>query len=109
MKARRSSRRHAPGRSGSARDPDEKGAGDDALLHTSGAARLEVDPLTGSTAEVRRIQPYAAGKPYTCPGCNQTIAPGAGHLVVVPLAQPGDRRHWHAACWAHRARRRPGR
>ena len=59
--------------------------------------------------EVRRLQPYQATKPYTCPGCNQVIPAGTGHLVVVPHAAPDLRRHWHHACWAHRHRRRPGR
>jgi hypothetical protein len=60
-------------------------------------------------AEVRRLQPYQATKAYVCPGCNQDIPAGTGHLVVVPHAAPDLRRHWHHACWAHRHRRRPGR
>jgi len=59
------------------------------------------------TAQVRRIQPYQPDKTYICPGCNQEIRPGTGHLVVVPLADPGSRRHWHSPCWEHRAHRRP--
>lgn len=59
--------------------------------------------------EVHRIQPYQARKRYLCPGCNQAIEPGTGHLVVVPRAAPDLRRHWHRACWEHRDRRRPGR
>jgi hypothetical protein len=59
--------------------------------------------------EVRRVQPYEAVKAYTCPGCNQVIAAATGHLVVVPVGAPDDRRHWHKGCWANRARRRPGR
>ncbi len=59
--------------------------------------------------EVRRIQPYLALKPYACPGCNQEIASGTGHVVVVPLEAPDLRRHWHHPCWAHRSTRRPGR
>ena len=43
--------------------------------------------------EVRRIQPYQATKRYICPGCNQDIPPGTGHLVVVPLDAPDLRRH----------------
>jgi hypothetical protein len=61
------------------------------------------------TVEVRRIQPYQAVKNYWCPGCNQDIVPGLGHLVVVPVDDATDRRHWHHACWQHRHRRRPGR
>jgi hypothetical protein len=67
------------------------------------------DPLTGGTAEVRRVQPYRATKAYRCPCCNQEIAVGTGHIVIVPLRDPGERRHWHAACWGRRSSRRPGR
>jgi hypothetical protein len=63
----------------------------------------------GDTVEVRRIQPYQAIKTYWCPGCNQDILPGTGHLAVVPVLDSVDRRHWHHACWQHRHRRRPGR
>ncbi len=63
----------------------------------------------GGQLEVRRIQPYQATKAYRCPGCNQEIPVGTGHLVVVPLEAPDLRRHWHAPCWEHRSRRRPGR
>ena len=59
--------------------------------------------------EVRRIQPYQAVKVYRCPGCNQDIAVGLGHYVVVPVGAPDLRRHWHYACWDNRATRRPGR
>ncbi len=52
---------------------------------------------------------------FRCPGCDQLIAPGTPHLVA--WAADGmfgveqalaDRRHWHAACWSARGRRRPG-
>lgn len=59
--------------------------------------------------EVRRVQPYQAVKAYLCPGCNQDIPEGTGHVVVVPRDAPDLRRHWHSPCWAHRDRRRPGR
>lgn len=59
--------------------------------------------------EVTRVQPFQARKTYRCPGCNQEIPPGLGHVVVVPRGAPAERRHWHKACWEHRARRRPGR
>jgi len=58
---------------------------------------------------VQRMQPYEARKTYVCPGCNQDIPPGLGHLVIVPELAPDLRRHWHHGCWAHRDRRRPGR
>jgi hypothetical protein len=57
----------------------------------------------------RRIQPYEARKAYVCPGCQQDIPAGTGHLVAVPVDDPDGRRHWHHGCWEHRARRRPGR
>jgi hypothetical protein len=82
--------------------------GGEAATEPMGAARFELDPLTGTTAEVRRVQPPAARKAYVCPGCNQQIPPGVAHVVVVPLSLPGERRHWHASCWSHRGRRRPG-
>jgi len=56
------------------------------------------DPITGTTAEIRRVQPFEARKEYICPGCNQEIRRGAGHLVVVPLSASDLRRHWHAPC-----------
>lgn len=59
--------------------------------------------------EVRRIQPYQATRRYLCPGCNQDIDPGIGHLVVVPTEAPDLRRHWHDVCWRYRDRRHPGR
>ncbi|MDA8301495.1 MAG: hypothetical protein M0005_08090 [Actinomycetota bacterium] len=59
--------------------------------------------------QVRRIQPSQARKVYRCPGCQQEIAVGTGHVVVVPLEAPDLRRHWHTSCWVMRGRRRPGR
>jgi len=49
--------------------------------------------------EVRRVQPYQADKVYRCPGCDHEIRVGEGHVVVIPKRAPGDRRHWHTACW----------
>jgi len=59
--------------------------------------------------EVRRVQPFEATKRYVCPGCNQGIETGIGHVVAVPKEAPDLRRHWHHSCWANRDRRRPGR
>jgi hypothetical protein len=59
--------------------------------------------------EVRVIHPFQATKEYRCPGCNQEISAGTGHVVVVPLDAPDLRRHWHHACWRYRDRRRAGR
>lgn len=57
---------------------------------------------------VKPIQPYQARKRYVCPGCDSTIEPGVGHVVVVPSATPDLRRHWHRGCW-HKEQRRRGR
>ena len=71
-------------------------------------ARRQLGVMDGwrREVEIRRIQPYQARKAYLCPGCNQEIAVGMGHLVVVPLEAPDLRRHWHLACWEYRDRRR---
>jgi len=55
--------------------------------------------------EVRHVQPYEATKEYRCPGCDHEIPPGTGHDVIVPLAAPELRRHWHASCWSRASRR----
>ena len=60
----------------------------------------------GVELDVRRVQPYQATKAYLCPGCHGEISRGVGHYVVVPIASPDDRRHWHYACWEHRRTRR---
>ncbi|MGO9559323.1 MAG: hypothetical protein ACLPQS_06045 [Acidimicrobiales bacterium] len=62
------------------------------------AASFVEDPLTGRTSELQRVQPYQARKEYICPGCNQEIRIGTGHVVVVPLNEPESRRHWHTPC-----------
>jgi hypothetical protein len=56
---------------------------------------------------VRQVPGAAAVKLYRCPGCDQEIQPGAGHLVAWPAQTPGptERRHWHNACWQRRPRR----
>ena len=64
------------------------------------------DERDDDALEVRHVQPYEAVKTYRCPGCDHEIPPGLGHEVVVPLATPTDRRHWHTGCWRRSARRR---
>lgn len=62
---------------------------------------------------IRQVAPNAATKTYRCPGCDQEIQPGVGHVVAWP-AEPAigafggvqDRRHWHRPCWAARRRSR---
>jgi len=57
--------------------------------------------------DVRFVQPYEAVKTYLCPGCEQDIPAGTGHMVAVPHEAPDLRRHWHRGCWAARHRRGP--
>jgi hypothetical protein len=60
---------------------------------------------------VQVVQPYQALKSYVCPGCELSIDPGTGHLVIIPEHAPDLRRHWHRGCWykEQRMRRtRPG-
>jgi hypothetical protein len=68
------------------------------------------DEWRGERYAVRTVPGAAAAKAYRCPGCEQEIRPGVPHLVTWPEndTDAGDRRHWHAACWAARDRRRPG-
>jgi hypothetical protein len=68
---------------------------------------VSADFTATAEVEVRRVQPYEATKGYVCPGCNRDIPAGMGHLVVVPIAAPDLRRHWHRGCWDRRATRRP--
>ncbi len=54
--------------------------------------------------EVRAV---TSGKPtLRCPGCQQLIEPGAAHLVVWPVDDPDERRHWHTECWRRELKRR---
>jgi len=73
-----------------------------------GGAGSEADEGSELGVTIRRLQPYQAHKTYICPGCNQDITAGTGHVVVVPVSEPDLRRHWHHPCWTHR-HRRPGR
>lgn len=60
---------------------------------------------------VRHVPGNASVKDYRCPGCEQRIPSGAGHVVTWPADETGgveDRRHWHLPCWNARSRRRPG-
>lgn len=56
--------------------------------------------------EVKHVQPYQAVKVYRCPGCDHEISVGQGHEVVVPIDDPGERRHWHTSCWHREAKRK---
>jgi hypothetical protein len=48
---------------------------------------------------VRRVPAFRADKAYVCPGCDNTLPPGVGHVVAWPQPRPDDRRHWHLHCW----------
>lgn len=53
-------------------------------------------------AEVRIVH---GQKPYRCPGCDHEIRAGVQHLVVVPIEDADERRHWHTECWRRELRR----
>lgn len=58
----------------------------------------------GEEYDVRAVVGGTGG--YRCPGCDQLIAAGVGHVVAWRAGGDGeDRRHWHTACWAGRERR----
>jgi hypothetical protein len=84
--------------------------------HAARAESGEQRPLGGPYAERSetfrgeewRVRPVAGsgGKCYRCPGCDQEIAPGTGHVVAWPeYGGVDDRRHWHTGCWNARERR----
>jgi hypothetical protein len=78
-------------------------------LRSATATRLE--SAADGEWVVRSVPGASSAKEYRCPGCQQTVRAGIGHVVTWPageLGSVGDRRHWHTACWAHRLRRRPG-
>ena len=56
---------------------------------------------------VRRVTGVAASKAYRCPGCDQEISPGVGHVAVWREGELDERRHWHTACWHARETRGP--
>lgn len=67
-------------------------------------ASYVTDPVTGAQAELQRVQPFQARKEYRCPGCNQEIRSGIGHVAIVPLGRSDERRHWHTPCYEHASR-----
>lgn len=61
----------------------------------------------GEEWQVRSVS--GGDKSYRCPGCNQLIPPGTGHVVAWRSdhlwgsdAAVADRRHWHTSCWQRR-------
>ena len=63
--------------------------------------------LSGPSGDRLRLAPWPS---YRCPGCDQLLAAGVGHVVAWPADDPEatDRRHWHTTCWQARDRRAPG-
>ncbi|MFI9270370.1 ATP/GTP-binding protein [Kitasatospora sp. NPDC052896] len=86
---------------------------------TAGSAGRDGEPAAPPGSSLRRTESYrgeewvvqtvagSAGRYYRCPGCDQEIPPGVGHVVAWPSYGAGvdDRRHWHRACWGARERR----
>lgn len=72
---------------------------------TSRSPSIAPDPSDTDDVDTRYVQPYEATKTYLCPGCNQAIPPGTGHMVAVPPEAPDLRRHWHRGCWVNRKTR----
>ncbi len=82
---------------------------------------LEVDRATGGRRSESGpdgewvVQPVrGSDREYRCPGCDQVVAPGTGHVVAWRTdSWRGDgldeRRHWHSSCWQARGRRAPTR
>jgi hypothetical protein len=81
------------------------------LLPPLGVGRRVEPGPDGCDYEVRPVAAARATKPYRCPGCDHEIRSGTAHVVVWPADIGGvdDRRHWHTACWKHRATRSPTR
>lgn len=72
------------------------------LDRLQGMARTERGP-GGRAYSVRRVR--GSEKEFRCPGCNQLIATGTGHVVAWPQdhifgedAALAERRHWHTGC-----------
>ncbi|MFC5179843.1 ATP/GTP-binding protein [Actinomadura harenae] len=84
--------------------PDRRGPG-------GGGASWADDTEDAPDGEwhVRTVAGANAAKAYRCPGCDQLIPAGVGHIVAWPSGPGGadDRRHWHRPCWQARSRRAP--
>ncbi len=65
-----------------------------------------IDPYLKMAVTVSRVHPFQAVKEYLCPSCSHEIAPGVGHVVVIPIEAVDLRRHWHSGCWEKRNQRR---
>ncbi|RRD48059.1 hypothetical protein EII42_01220 [Tessaracoccus sp. OH4464_COT-324] len=63
--------------------------------------------VAGRSYLARTIRPGQSTKDYRCPGCNQIVRAGVGHVVAWPESAPIGydsgvelRRHWHTSCWS---------
>lgn len=63
----------------------------------------------GDDGMLYHVRTVRGDKPYRCPGCQGTIAPGLSHVVAWTedgwrgaAAGLEERRHWHSACWSRR-------
>ncbi|MEO7262207.1 MAG: hypothetical protein ABI047_13285, partial [Jatrophihabitantaceae bacterium] len=107
-------RRNLPARHGVARKPGTAGRNQAAGSSDSGQQRAgeqvqwwrgveyRVRAVSGSapTGSATAARTSAAGdsaRPYRCPGCDQLLPAGLGHLVAWPAddLDASDRRHWH--------------
>ncbi|MEU5386151.1 ATP/GTP-binding protein [Kitasatospora cineracea] len=81
--------------------PEDRGSG-----APMGSSLRRVEEYRGEDWVVQTVA-GTAGRYYRCPGCDQEIPPGVGHVVAWPDHGGGvdDRRHWHRACWGARERR----
>jgi hypothetical protein len=102
-------RRNLPARHGTARKP---AAGARSPAGGGPSAGEQVHWWRGVEYRVRAVSgaATAASGPYRCPGCDQLLPAGVGHLVAWPAddLEASDRRHWHTTCWNARDRRSPG-
>lgn len=85
-------------------DPDGDGLSAGERAESWRGVEYRVRPVSGAAPSA------GTAKPYRCPGCEQLLPAGVGHLVAWPAddLEASDRRHWHSACWRARDRRSPG-
>ena len=69
------------------------------------AAPRRSDPPPWAIAGGYDVRQVAGDKAYICPGCDHPVRPGLRHLVVVPVGEADERRHWHTECWRRELRR----
>ncbi|MGZ8630775.1 MAG: hypothetical protein ACXWZF_07375 [Actinomycetota bacterium] len=63
------------------------------------------DAPTWAQAPGFDVRNVGGQKTYRCPGCDHEVRAGIWHLVVVPVADVDERRHWHTECWRRELRR----